>query len=145
MGKGENAGNQHFLLFPKCFLPFSNQISISQSHLSSANAFNLDRSKILSFGKEMMLVTPLNGGLINMQPNVTTGAHLVNTLTFVTNCKIQSVHSLSVTRRWSIVSKIPYTRKKLVVALGFNASLTAMVMSWRSMTYLCFLALSHQY
>ena len=24
-GKGENAGNQHFLLFPQCFLPFPNQ------------------------------------------------------------------------------------------------------------------------
>ena len=27
VGKGENAGNQHFLLFPQCFLPFPNQIS----------------------------------------------------------------------------------------------------------------------
>ena len=26
LGKGENAGNQHFLLFPKCFLPFPIQI-----------------------------------------------------------------------------------------------------------------------
>ena len=26
-GKGENAGNQHFLLFPKMFLPFQKQIS----------------------------------------------------------------------------------------------------------------------
>ena len=31
--KGENAGNQHFLLFPQCFLPFPNQISIFLSHL----------------------------------------------------------------------------------------------------------------
>ena len=23
VGKGENAGDQHFLLFPQCFLPFS--------------------------------------------------------------------------------------------------------------------------
>ena len=23
VGKGENAGNQHFLLFPQCFLPFT--------------------------------------------------------------------------------------------------------------------------
>ena len=28
LGKGENAGNQHFLLFPKCFLPSPTQISI---------------------------------------------------------------------------------------------------------------------
>ena len=33
IGKGENAGNQHFLLFPQCFLPFPEQISIFQSPL----------------------------------------------------------------------------------------------------------------
>ena len=27
MSKGENAGNQHFLLFPLCLLPFPKQIS----------------------------------------------------------------------------------------------------------------------
>ena len=32
-GKGENAGKQHFLLLPQCFLPFQKQISILQSHL----------------------------------------------------------------------------------------------------------------
>ena len=32
MGKGENAGNLHFLIFPKCFLPFLKQISVSESH-----------------------------------------------------------------------------------------------------------------
>ena len=55
MGKGENAGNQHFLLFPQCFLPFSKQIEIFYLtfKLSSADAFNLELSKILSFGKEL--------------------------------------------------------------------------------------------
>ena len=33
---------------------------------------------------------------------------------------------------------------KLVV-LGFNATLTAKVISWRSVTHMCFLAFSHQY
>ena len=33
VGKGENAGNQHFLLFLQCFLLFPKQISIFQSHL----------------------------------------------------------------------------------------------------------------
>ena len=28
VGKGENAGNQHFLLSPQCFFPFLTQISI---------------------------------------------------------------------------------------------------------------------
>ena len=27
IGKGENAGNQHFLLFPQCFVPLPKQIS----------------------------------------------------------------------------------------------------------------------
>ena len=33
VGKGENTGNQHFLFFPQCFLPFQREISIFQSHL----------------------------------------------------------------------------------------------------------------
>ena len=55
VGKGKNAGNQHFLLYPQCFLLFLNQISIVQITfiLSSANALNLDQSKILMFGKEL--------------------------------------------------------------------------------------------
>ena len=53
--KGENAGNQHFLLFPQCFLPFPKQglLFYSNFFMSSANAFNLDQSKVLSFGKEL--------------------------------------------------------------------------------------------
>ena len=27
-GKGENAGNQHFLFFPQCFLPIPERISV---------------------------------------------------------------------------------------------------------------------
>ena len=33
----------------------------------------------------------------------------------------------------------------LLVVLGFNATLTAKVISWRSMTHMCFLAFSCQY
>ena len=32
-----------------------------------------------------------------------------------------------------------------LVVLRFNATLTAKVMSWRSVTHMCFLAFSHQY
>ena len=31
--KGENAGNQHFLLFPQCFLPHHREKSPFQQHL----------------------------------------------------------------------------------------------------------------
>ena len=51
MGKGENAGYQHFLLFLQCFLPFPKQISVFQSHLSSSNALNLDQAKIYHLAK----------------------------------------------------------------------------------------------
>ena len=54
VGKGENAGNQHFLLFPQCFLTHHRQKSSIERYLICRlqNAINLDRSKILSFGKE---------------------------------------------------------------------------------------------
>ena len=37
LGKGENAGNQHFLLFPKCFLLYQRQICVPsyQPHINS--------------------------------------------------------------------------------------------------------------
>ena len=59
--KRENACNQHFLLFPQCFIPYENTkiIILSISIMSSANAFNLDQSKILSFGKEIKIVNSL--------------------------------------------------------------------------------------
>ena len=48
VGKGENAGNQHFLLFPTMFSTLSpKKFNFSVTFiLLSANAFNLDRSKI---------------------------------------------------------------------------------------------------
>ena len=53
VGKGGNAGNQHFLHFLQCFLPYQREIIFSATIiLSSANAFNLDQSKVLPFGKE---------------------------------------------------------------------------------------------
>ena len=48
VGKGVNAGNQHFLLFPQCFLLYECNIK-----MSSANIFNFDKAKILSSGKEL--------------------------------------------------------------------------------------------
>ena len=53
-GKGENAGDLHFLLFPQCFLPIQKQISRVMFTLLSANTFSLDEFKILLFGKELL-------------------------------------------------------------------------------------------
>ena len=57
VGKGENAGDQHFLLFSQCFLPYQRQKSSFWATiiLSSVNAFNLVTSKILSFDKDLRL------------------------------------------------------------------------------------------
>ena len=51
--KGENAGNQHFLLSPTMFFyPIKDKSHhLSRLILSSSNAFNLVTSKILSFGE----------------------------------------------------------------------------------------------
>ena len=55
-GKGENAGNQHFLLFSTVFSTLSKRenVILATFKLSSANAFNLVMSKILFFGKGLM-------------------------------------------------------------------------------------------
>ena len=47
----ENAGNQHFLLFSKCFLLLSKReiLIFTTFNFSSANALSLITSKILSF------------------------------------------------------------------------------------------------
>ena len=67
VGKGENAGHQHFLLFPQCFFfffyPFQKRkffFSI-KFNFSSANSFNLDQSKKLSFGYGAISFSNVNG------------------------------------------------------------------------------------
>ena len=51
-GKGENAGYEHFLLFPQCFYPSKDNFNflVALTFLS-ANAVNLDKSTKFSFGK----------------------------------------------------------------------------------------------
>ena len=59
VGKRENAGNQYFSPFPTMFSTQSErEIIISATlNLSSANAFNLDQSEILPFGKKLHSLT----------------------------------------------------------------------------------------
>ena len=47
-GKGECAGNQHFLLFTQCFLPSYFRVSIMSE---SKSVFTLAKAKILTFSK----------------------------------------------------------------------------------------------
>ena len=53
--KGEIARNEQFLLFPQCFLSFWRTFFhfLSNLKLSSANSFNLEESKFLSFKKRI--------------------------------------------------------------------------------------------
>ena len=54
VGSGENVGNQYFLLFPQCFLSAQKKMSFDDTiSLLSANAFNSNQAKNLSFGKEL--------------------------------------------------------------------------------------------
>ena len=55
VGKGENDGNQHFLIFPtvSCTLSKKEIINLETFNLSSVNAFSFVKAKILSFGKEL--------------------------------------------------------------------------------------------
>ena len=60
VGKGENSGNQHFLLFPQCFLyPSQNTYNFNFSVmfiLLSDNIFSLDQPKKLLFGKDLHVI-----------------------------------------------------------------------------------------
>ena len=55
VGKGENAGNQHFLLFPQCVQPFPKRFLVFRPNFFCRlqNAFILDQSKLLSFAKRV--------------------------------------------------------------------------------------------
>ena len=57
MRKGENAGNQHFHLFPTMFStnPKKYISPLDAFILLSANALSLNQSKDLLFGKELTL------------------------------------------------------------------------------------------
>ena len=59
VGKGENAGNQHFLLFLQCFRSCVRPIGCFEQHLifRLQNAFNLEKSKILSSGNALRVAT----------------------------------------------------------------------------------------
>ena len=70
MGKGENAGNQHFLLFLKMFTTLSKDIN---HHLSNIKICllqmlsNLVKAKNVSFGKELNLYQmPKRRGLVEI-------------------------------------------------------------------------------
>ena len=53
VGKGENAGNQYFLLFPRCFFPVEERNHhFNNIYFVTANAFNLEKAKIVSFGEK---------------------------------------------------------------------------------------------
>ena len=56
--RGENPGNQPFLYFPECFLPYQRKIAMLK--LLSTNAFNLDKSRMLLFGKQLKSITKYN-------------------------------------------------------------------------------------
>ena len=57
VGKGENAGNQHFLCLPQCFQSIKKKKIQFVSHIffffSSAKTFNLDQFENLLFDKEL--------------------------------------------------------------------------------------------
>ena len=59
VGKGENTGNQHFLIFSTMFSTLSKrEIGILATlNLSSANAFNLVRAIFFSFGKDLRILS----------------------------------------------------------------------------------------
>ena len=56
VGKGENAGNQHFLLFPQCFLLYQREkLSFYQHLICRLQVLSIwSRPNFCCFGKELM-------------------------------------------------------------------------------------------
>ena len=96
VGKGENAGYQHFLLFPQCF---------QKGSFSGSLKVGIVWERVMTWGHQDFL-----------------------------NLK---VHQIVQPNQWLV--------GWLVGCIGFNATLTAEVISWQSVTHMCFLAFSHQY
>ena len=55
VGKEENAGNNHFLPFPQCFLPCQRHFFAILAPISIVvcKCFEFGKSNVLSFGKEL--------------------------------------------------------------------------------------------
>ena len=69
VGKEENAGNQHFLLFPATLSTHTKNFCMLVTFiLSSANVSNLDQSENLSFGKELTSVERMRNHERGMNP-----------------------------------------------------------------------------
>ena len=57
VGKGENAGDQHFLRFPQCSLPIPTRISVFKLQLfCRLQMLSILTSLFLLFGKELICV-----------------------------------------------------------------------------------------
>ena len=59
VGKEENAGNQHCLLFPHCFLLYQRQKLSFMLHLFCS--LQMDKVKILSYGKWLKVALQILG------------------------------------------------------------------------------------
>ena len=68
--------------------------------------------------------------------------HFHKKIKLFTNDRMISQHRFFTKRQNSNLANIQIG---WLLVLGFNATLTAKVISWRSVTQLCFLAFSHQY
>ena len=65
----------------------------------------------------------------------------LNTLNGIVPATMLKIYS----GNWTSYSAVENIQEGWLVVLGFNATLTAKVISWRSVTHMCFLAFSHQY
>ena len=67
VGKGENAGNQHFLFLPQCFFMSQNKLKFfSHVYFVVCKCFQFDQCKNLSFGKELIFKCIYTGFLAHL-------------------------------------------------------------------------------
>ena len=94
VGKGENAGKQHFLRFLQCFLSYQGQILTFQLHIFYRN---LDQSEKLPFGKELSKLKTYADDKLN----------LANMIIYV----FDSVENMWANKKMLVISSFSFSHK----------------------------------
>ena len=102
VGKGENADSQHFLLFSQCLLCPKTNFNFSIIIIVSANSFNLDQSKNLSFGKELSL--ECQSKVMHRVPITILDKAVCSGLTWAKAFRYQSIFCLLIDKSTSLCS-----------------------------------------
>ena len=147
MEKEEIACNEQFLLFQQCFLLNQKIVSPFVNILTSYLYLLLNwKSPKLAYEAKGQLPKIFHVLRHRLPPSPIPPSFRKENIT----CGSSTLHKyikldLQYTRRPIFQNLLKKNKIDWLVALGFNPTLTYHILSWRSVTHMCFLVFSHQY